>query len=138
METARKPQARTRRRFSTNQDGRSTIKTGCYVDDECADEQCSREAILLLHKPQCAETQASMLMVEAVACEGVEDTWYALTPSRVGHDKTFDLASRALMMACWYRRKVPGVTATKLFRSLGCALAALRHAMRVSLSPWPA
>lgn len=82
-----------------------------------------------LHKPQSREDLSAMIFAENVEWAGVADSWFGEGPARVGHDACYDLAIDALMMVCWYGRKLPGATLAKVYRAMGASLDALYVAM---------
>lgn len=73
---------------------------------------------LCLHKPQSAENLSVILFAENVQWAGVADSWFGEAPARLGHDSCYDLAIDALMMVCWYGRKLPGATLPKVYRAM--------------------
>ncbi|KAF2767039.1 hypothetical protein EJ03DRAFT_249848, partial [Teratosphaeria nubilosa] len=81
---------------------------------------------LRIHTPQSQEARAIMLLIESIACEGADHSWFDDIPSRLGHDLTLDACTGALQHACWYRRKLPGVTLEKCFATLAEALETLK------------
>ena len=100
-------------------------------DDSSRDSSVSTDGNeLCLYKPQSAESLSVMLFAENVEWAGVADSWFGEAPARLGHDACYDLAIDALMMVCWYGRKLPGATPAKVYRAMGASLDALHLAMK--------
>ena len=98
-------------------------------DSGNVDSPSSDKETLFLHKPQSKESLSMMIFAENNQWAGVADTWFGEAPVRLGHDTCYDLAVDALMMVCWYGRKLPGASLAKIYRLMGASLSLLHDEM---------